>query len=172
MKNIELKIVLGDFSDIVKILRKNKAQFKGSLLQIDSYFNCKNGRLKLREINNKDFELIFYQRPDKKKSKMSNYQILKFEKRQANDIKAILKKSLGEKIAVRKERKLWIYKNTRIHLDRVDKLGNFLELETVIDKIDINKGKREHVNIIKMLKITKNKKLSKSYSDMIITKNL
>jgi len=170
MKNIELKIVLDDFSEVVRILKKSKARFMGSLLQIDTYFNCKNGRLKFREINNRNFEFIFYQRPDKKNSKMSNYQILKFRKNQAIDIKTILKNSLGEKIVVKKERRLWIYKNTRIHLDIVKKLGNFLELETVIQKNNIKNARNEHLEIINLLKISRFKKISVSYSDLLLAK--
>jgi len=170
MKNIELKIILDNFSNIIQILKKSGAQFKGELLQIDTYFNCKEGRLKLREINSRGFELIFYQRPDKKNSKMSNYQILKFKKNQANDIKTILKNSLGEKITVRKERKLWMYKNTRIHLDVVKKLGHFLELETVIRGDNLKNAKKEHIEIINLLKISRFKKISVSYSDLLLAK--
>ena len=170
MKNIELKIILDNFLNIVQILKKSGAQFKGELLQVDTCYNCKNGRLKFREINNEQFEFIFYQRPNKTDSKISDYQILKFNKNQAGNIKNILKKSLGEKVVVKKERNLWIYKNTRIHLDVVKKLGHFLELETVIQGDNFKNARKEHAKIINLLKIGRLKKISTSYSDLLLAK--
>jgi len=172
MKNIELKILLSNFRHISAILKKMGAKFKSRLSQIDTYYNCKNGRLKLREINGKNFELIFYQRPDTKKSKISDYNVLKFNRSNIEDIKNILTRAMGENVTVKKERNLWIYKNTRIHLDDVNKLGKFLELETVIDGINLINAKKEHEKVIKLLNIAQCKKIKKSYSDLLLNKNL
>lgn len=170
MKNIELKIIPDDFLRITKILKKSGAQFKGGLAQTDTYFNCKKGRLKLREINRKDFELIFYQRPDKKNSRLSNYQIIELKKEQVGNMKSILKGSLGEMVVVRKKRNLWIYKNTRIHLDTVEKLGHFLELETVVQENNLKNAKNEHIKVKSLLEIGKCKKISTSYSNLLLAK--
>jgi len=170
MKNIELKIILDDFLEITKILKKSGAQFKGRLAQIDTYFNCKKGRLKLREINRKNFELIFYQRPDKQSSRLSNYQIAEFKKDQAQNIKLVLSESLGVLVAVKKKRNLWIYKNTRIHLDIVEKLGHFLELETVVRGNSLKNARNEHAEVINLLRIDKCKKISTSYSNLLLAK--
>ena len=67
---------------------------------------------------------------------------------------------------------MWIYKNTRIHLDDVNKLGKFLELETVIDGINLINAKKEHEKVIKLLNIAQCKKIKKSYSDLLLNKNL
>lgn len=168
MKNIELKISLNNFSDIILALKLAGAEFKGKLVQTDTYYNCKTGRLKLREINNKDFELIFYKRPDKNGSEVSHYQIAKIEKNQLRNAKIILKASLGEKVIVRKKRNLWLYKHTRIHLDEVNDLGSFLELETVVKGINLMRAEEEHYKIIKLLSIDKFKKCNKSYSDLLL----
>jgi len=170
LKNIELKIILPDFQNVLVILKKIRAKFRGNLLQLDTYYNCKNGRLKLREINGKNFELIFYKRPDKKNSKLSDYQIIKLKKKQAKNIKFVLKRSLGEKVLVKKKRNLWIYKNTRIHMDVVKKLGHFLELETVIQGNNFKNARKEHAKIINLLKIDRLKKISTSYSDLLLAK--
>lgn len=170
MKNIELKIILPDFRNVLVVLKKIRAKAKGNLLQLDTYYNCKNGRLKLREVNGKNFELIFYRRPDKKNSKLSDYQIIKFKKKQAQNIKFVLSHSLGEKVLVKKKRNLWIYKNTRIHLDIVEKLGHFLELETVVRGNNLKNARNEHLEIIKLLKIGRLKKISMSYSDLLLVK--
>lgn len=167
MKNIELKIKLNDFKRVVSQLKKIGAKYINQLHQIDTYFNIKSGRLKIRNINNKIFELIYYQRPNKKSSKISNYQILNIKKNQIQKIKSILKKSLEVKIIIEKDRGLWQFNNTRIHLDRVKKLGNFLELETVVKK-NLEEARIEHSKIINLLNLKNYKKCSNSYSDLAL----
>ncbi|MEK7568297.1 MAG: class IV adenylate cyclase [Patescibacteria group bacterium] len=165
MKNIELKLSAGNFNKIIFCLKKARARHAGKLCQTDTYYNCRDGRLKLREINAQKFELIFYKRPNTNNSKISNYQILDINKKQAKIIKSILADALRTKNIIKKTRDLWIYKNTRIHLDKVSGLGRFLELETVIKK-NIKAAEVEHGEIIKNLKLSKYKKYGKSYSDM------
>lgn len=168
MKNIELKIKINNFGPILKKLKGLSAEYKGVLKQTDTYYKCKNGRLKIREINNKFYELIFYQRPNTLGQKISNYEVIKINDKQLSDFKNILKTSLGEKIKVEKKRSLWIYKNTRIHLDKVKKLGTFLELETMVND-NINKSRDEYRQISGILELKKYKKYKKSYSDILIS---
>lgn len=167
MQNIELKISINNFKDIINALRNIGSHYDDTLHQIDIYYFCKNGRLKLRNINNKNFELIFYQRPDKKIKKISNYRILQIKPNKFNSIELILDNALGKRIIVRKERKVWIYKNTRIHLDSVYGLGKFLELETVVKKINLKEAKREYNKVLKLLGLLKYEKCKESYSDLL-----
>ena len=167
MKNIELKIFLDDFKKIATLLKKIGARYKERLYQTDTYYNCKTGRLKLREINNRDFELIFYQRPDGGNSKVSNYEISNIKRGQLKTIKSVLTKLLGEKNIIKKQRDLWMYKNTRIHLDKVKKLGKFLELETIV-KNGFKEARVGHNEIINLLGLSKYKKYDKSYSDLFL----
>ncbi|OGY47999.1 MAG: hypothetical protein A3J65_00175 [Candidatus Buchananbacteria bacterium RIFCSPHIGHO2_02_FULL_45_11b] len=167
MKNIELKIKVNDFRRTEKRLKRLGAKYCGALNQKDTYFNCAEGRLKIRETNNKNFELIFYQRPDKSIDKLSNYSIVPINKAQLKRLKNILTLSLGIKVTVSKKRKLWLFKNTRIHFDNIDKLGKFLELETVLKKISKTKGKKEYFEIYNLLELTPFKKINKSYSDLL-----
>lgn len=171
MKNIELKISLDNFYPIIKILGKEKAKRVAILNQIDTYYNYPKARLKIREINNKYFEIILYRRPDKKSSKVSNYEVTKVDNQKTkNLVKKIFIGLFGEKVVIKKKRELWIYKNTRIHLDQVDKLGKFLELETVVNKINFAQAQTEHKAAIKILHLEKYSKISKSYSDLLIAK--
>ena len=39
---------------------------------------------------------------------------------------------LGVRACVRKRREVWLYRNARIHLDTVDGLGCFVEIEVVV----------------------------------------
>lgn len=170
MKNIELKISINDFRKIGPLLRKLRAKNNGKLHQVDVYYNCKNGRLKTRTINNEKFELIFYQRPNKNGVKTSNYQVSNIKPDKFKKIKSDLDNKFGEKTIVKKQRILWTYKHTRIHLDKVYGLGKFLELETVMKKINLDQAKKEYNEITKHLKLSKYKKYNKSYSDLLLSK--
>lgn len=71
--------------------------------------------------------MIYYERPDESELKISTYEIVELDVASAQKITSLLTKSLGIKIVVEKERNLWMYENTRIHLDIVQGLGCFSE---------------------------------------------
>ncbi len=169
MKNIELKLLINDFRKVSPCLRRIGAKHNGRLQQIDIYYNCKNGRLKIRSINNKKFELISYQRPNTNGAKISNYQISNIKPSRFKKVKSDLDNKFGEETTVKKQRILWIYRNTRIHLDKVYGLGKFLELETVVKKINLKQAKKEYNEVAKQLNLSKYKKYNKSYSDLLLS---
>lgn len=168
MKNIEVKVSIDNSKEIIKKLKIIKAKHLGILKQKDTYYFCPSGRLKLREINNKKYELIFYKRPNLKQSKISSYQIVNLDKKGSKELNLLLSQSFGVFVIVNKERDLWIYKNTRIHLDKVENLGNFLELETVVKGNNINKYQKEYSGVFNTLDLSKYTKQRKSYSDLLI----
>lgn len=170
MKNIELKVKINKFHRITEILKNNGAQFKGIMSQTDTYYHCRHGRLKLREIDNNKFQLIFYLRGDKKNSKKSDYYILNFTATDAAIAKKILKMSLLEKIVVKKRRALWMLRHTRVHMDTVVGLGNFIELETEVKKNSLSRAYKEHDEIIGLLGLEGLVKCSQSYSDILLRK--
>ena len=168
MKNIELKVRVKNFGVLRHALKLIGASHHGKILhQTDVYFNCHHGRLKLRTINNMYFELIYYIRPTQYAPKVSTYEILTLGAKQTKMIKKMLKQSLGKTIVVQKKRELWIYKNTRIHFDTVQKLGTFVELETVVKNITPAKAKEEHKKLIKLLNLKRFPKIKESYSDLL-----
>lgn len=169
MKNIELKVQVNNFLPFLPIL-KSKAKYGGMLNQVDTYYYCKNGRLKSREINNKEFELIYYQRPNTSESKLSDYQILSCNRITFKQVKRLLKAALGEKLIIKKQRQLWLIGTTRIHLDRVKSLGSYLELETVLKNSNYKKAREGHQQIINRLQLGRYKKINRSYSDLLPAK--
>jgi predicted adenylyl cyclase CyaB len=169
MKNIELKVKVGDRVAMARLIRKLGAEKNGILRQTDTYFDAPNGRLKLREEKSRDdADLIFYSRPDKKTSRLSEYDILKIAGADVKRMKRFLEKSLSIKVIVKKERTLFIHKNTRIHLDRVFGLGDYLELETVMTKQSLVEAKKEHAAVIEALSLDSCEKIPVSYSDLLM----
>lgn len=169
MKNVELKISVNGFSGISSLLRKAKARHVGETHQIDIYYYYENKRLKIRNINNKKFELILYKRPNITNVKISDYEVFSIKPSQVDCFRLLMEKIFKEHIVVEKSRDLWIYKKTRIHLDKVAKLGNFLELETVVNK-DLKSAKKEFEKIFNLLNLKKYKKYAHSYSDLLLRK--
>ena len=98
--------------------------------QEDTFFNVPKGRLKLRVITPDHGQLIYYQRPDAAGPKQSDYHIALTAEPQT--LKNVLARSLGIRGIVRKERWLYLVGPTRIHLDQVEGLGSFMELEVVL----------------------------------------
>lgn len=176
MKNIELKIKVDTLENVRahgalrEKLASNNAQEETILHQIDTYFKTEKGRLKLREINSSEYELIYYERPDESESKVSMYEIISFDKAGAEKIKAVFSATNGIKVVVEKKRELWLYNNTRVHLDRVEGLGEYIELETVVQDISMDEAQKEHQEVVRMLSLDDYKKCELSYSDILLNR--
>jgi adenylate cyclase len=128
-QNIELKVRCGDLDGVRRRALAIGATDAGGMEQRDTFFPARDGRLKLRELDGRG-ELIAYQRPDTAAAKASRYRI--FATDRASDLARTLELALGTCGLVRKTRALLLYRHTRIHLDTVDGLGTFVELETVL----------------------------------------
>ena len=98
--------------------------------QVDTFFRASNGRLKLREFAPDRGELIHYHRPDRSGPKQSFYS--RVQTNQPGALRQMLADALDIRGVVRKKRSLYLVDQTRIHLDDVDGLGEFLELEVVL----------------------------------------
>jgi predicted adenylyl cyclase CyaB len=98
--------------------------------QEDTFFHTPKGRLKLRQLQPDLAQLVYYERPDQDGPKRSNYHI--YETRDPAGLKTALSMALGVRGVVRKTRYLYLAGQTRIHLDDVEGLGQFMELEVVL----------------------------------------
>ncbi len=101
----------------------------GELVQRDTYFAAREGRLKLREEEGRPAELIAYERPDAARARTSTYR--RVEAPEPAALLAALDAALGTTVVVEKRRRLLQLGATRIHLDDVAGLGRFVELEAV-----------------------------------------
>ena len=102
---------------------------QGTLEQVDTYFEVPHGRLKLREQAGVAAQLIAYQRAAEDGNTESNYRIVAVP--DAAEMREALATALGVRVTVRKERRLFLWRGVRIHLDRVEGLGTFIEFEGV-----------------------------------------
>jgi predicted adenylyl cyclase CyaB len=100
------------------------------LEQRDTFFNVPEGRLKLREFPDGKGELIAYRRPDSVGPKTSEYFV--YRTSQPTQLAQLLARALGVRGVVQKRRLLYLVGQTRVHLDEVEGLGAFLELEVVL----------------------------------------
>ncbi|MGE5072017.1 MAG: class IV adenylate cyclase [Anaerolineae bacterium] len=129
--NIEIKARARDFSGIrarAEALTDTPVQV---IPQEDTFFTVGQGRLKLRVRSKGDpAQLIYYERPDQGGPKRSDYQI--FETQDPQALKQTLGRALGVRGVVRKTRFLYLVGQTRVHLDDVEGLGQFMELEVVM----------------------------------------
>jgi adenylate cyclase class 2 len=129
--NIEIKARCADLAAAREGARRLGAAHVGLDRQVDTYFRTRVGRLKLRESCLSGGQLIPYLRPDREGPKRSDYQVVPLS--DAVGVKRIMSEILGVHRVVTKEREIFLYENVRIHLDRVDGLGDFLELEAIVD---------------------------------------
>lgn len=130
--NIELKARLQSLASARQVAKSLADSRLPDQHQIDTYFNCQDGRLKLREIVGERAELIAYRRPDLSGPKASNYYVLPVS--EPERFKEALATTLGIRSRVEKHREIFLHKNVRIHLDLVKGLGEFLEFEAVLSK--------------------------------------
>ena len=74
-------------------------------------------------------QLIYYNRPNTIEPKLSNYQIFEVPDHDVESLKRVLSLAVGVVGVVRKVRKVYLIGQTRVHLDQVESLGSFMELE-------------------------------------------
>lgn len=167
--NIEIKAKSNNQDKIREILKSKNADFKGIDRQIDTYFKINNGRLKLREgkIEN---HLIHYQRENKEGPKQSNVTLFKSDPK--SSLKEILTKALGVLIIVDKQREIYFIDNVKFHIDIVENLGTFIEIEAIDNDGRIGKDKllEQCQFFLDLFKISQEDLISVSYSDLLLQK--
>jgi predicted adenylyl cyclase CyaB len=129
--NLELKARCSDLDVARARARQLATDWIGPEEQVDTYFSTRTGRLKLRESSRSGAQLIPYLRADEPGAKRSDYQVIAVE--DGAGLVRQLSAMLGVHRVVRKHREVALYENVRIHLDRVEGLGTFIELEAVWD---------------------------------------
>lgn len=127
--NIEIKARARNFEEI-KVRAERLSDTPVQVIpQEDIFFHTSQGRLKLRILAD-HAELIYYTRPNQDGPKRSDYHITRSNDPQ--NLKRVLELAYGIRGVVKKTRYLYLVGQTRVHLDDVDRLGQFMELEVVM----------------------------------------
>ena len=164
--NIEIKARVSDPEAILVRARKLTGAEPEIILQTDTFFHAEKGRLKIREFADGTGELISYHRPDAEGPKTSSYGISPTSK--ARVLIDVLAAALPVRGVVRKKRLLFLAGRTRIHLDQVEGLGSFMELEVVLaEGDDIKDGEREAAELMEKLGIKPEDLVRGAYIDLL-----
>jgi predicted adenylyl cyclase CyaB len=180
-QNLEIKCIYPDhrWAGIVA-LEQLEAVYHGRLIQTDTYFHIRPGRLKLRSERHEfadrksapiaRCELIHYSRPNCRAPKASQYRLLEVEDEQK--ALAFFTSALGIKVRVHKVRRLFLKDNLRIHLDSVSGLGKFLEFELIVSReYPLGRCEQQMADLLNMYRIAKSSLLRFSYSDLLLQRS-
>ena len=172
-RNVETKARCGSLAELASKLPAAGARYDGRLEQTDTYFAVDGARLKLREYahvfpdgrSERAAELIRYERPDTPGARDSDY--VRTPVADANACRAELAGRHGVRGVVRKRRELWLAGSTRVHLDEVEGLGAYVELETVIGDAPEETYREEHDALLALLGIRTADTIGGSYVDLV-----
>ena len=164
-RNVEIKAAVADLAAVEARARAIATEGPTDIGQDDTFFNCASGRLKLRQFADGQGQLIHYSRADEGGPKLSDYTLSATPS--PDTLREALGRALGTIGRVRKQRRLYLHGRTRIHLDRVDGLGTFVELEVVLeDGESIEAGEAEAHRIMKLLGIGSAQLVRGAYLDL------
>ncbi|MGH8259765.1 MAG: class IV adenylate cyclase [Steroidobacteraceae bacterium] len=165
-RNIEIKARLDDLEPLRYRLAALPLRGEEHLEQTDTFFQVAHGRLKLRELGDGSAELIYYERPDQPGAKLCRYERVRYP--DAPALKRVLTAALGVRGTVTKRRDVYLVGQTRIHLDAVEGLGTFLELEVVLDDADTPEtGQKIAADLLRVLQIAPESLVSGAYVDLL-----
>lgn len=164
-RNLEYKTKLINHKNILNIIKKLNANFVETLNQKDIYYKHPDFLLKLR-IEGDHQTLIYYNRNEKGEKRWSDYHLIQLT---GTNAEKYFSKIFKIEAKVEKRRDLYMFDNTRIHLDKVKYLGYFLELETLV--LNGNKDAEKRFKyIFKELELDKTIELRTSYRNLIFKK--
>jgi len=164
--NIEIKARVRDPASLAARVEAISDGPGEVLVQRDTFFRSPRGRLKLREIAGGRSELIWYERSDVAGTKRSDYLVTPVA--DGAGLRGVLAESLGVTAVVEKTRRLFLAGQTRIHLDAVKDLGDFLELEVVLRREQSeSEGHAIAAELMRRLGVDEVDLLECAYADML-----
>jgi homotetrameric cytidine deaminase len=166
-RNLEIKARDRDPARTLELALALGAADEGDLQQRDTYFDGARGRLKLREQEPGEHELIEYRRADESGARVSSYRRVRATS--APELLEALDAALGTLVVVTKRRRLLLRDNVRIHLDEVEGLGSFIELEAVAGpESDLAAEQAQVADLRARLEIGDDALVGESYSDLLL----
>ena len=164
--NIEIKARARNFEEIRRRAKSLSDTSVEVILQEDTFFNTEKGRLKLRILALNRGQLIYYTRPNQEGPKRSEYHI--YETSDPENLKRVLGYTYGIRGVVRKTRYLYLVGQTRVHLDDVEGLGQFIELEVVMEEGQSDaEGQATAEDLMSKLGVERGDLLEGAYMDLL-----
>ncbi|MGD8404715.1 MAG: class IV adenylate cyclase [Anaerolineales bacterium] len=166
--NIEIKARADNFEALKARAESLSDRPLRILPQEDTFFNTEKGRLKLRIQAPDQGYLIYYERPDREGPKRSDYHLA--ETKNPESLKKTLSLAYGIRGVVKKNRYLYMVGQTRIHLDEVEGLGHFMELEVVMREGQSDaEGQAIAEDLMRRLGIREDALIEGAYMDLLET---
>jgi adenylate cyclase class IV len=165
-RNVEVKARIASVEALLSRARALADGPEERIEQDDTFFACAHGRLKLRDFGDGCGELIHYERADAEGPKLSDY--VRAPTSDPAALREALARAHGVVGRVRKSRWLLMAGATRIHLDRVEDLGDFMELEVVLrDDQSVADGEAIAELLMAQLGICDEQRLAGAYLDLL-----
>ena len=165
-RNVEIKARVRDRRTLFARAQRIANSPPIEMMQDDTFFVCSNGRLKLRAFSVSEGELIFYRRDDSAAPRESQYIVTPTSC--PLKLRETLASALGECGRVRKKRTLFHVGSTRIHIDEVEGLGDFMELEVVLSEDQtVVEGIATARRVMQQLGISEQDLVEQAYIDLL-----
>lgn len=165
-RNVEVKARIDSVEALLARARALADGPEQRIEQDDTFFACAHGRLKLRDFGDGRGELIHYERADREGPKLSDY--VRAPTSDPSALREALARAHGVIGRVRKSRLLLLVGATRIHLDRVEGLGDFIELEVVLrDGQPVAEGEAIAAALMAQLGVPDDQRLAGAYLDLL-----
>ena len=165
-RNVEIKARIKNLKELEERIAAIADSGPVYIDQDDTFFNCRSGYLKLRKFSAAKGELIHYRRDGNPGPRKCEYMIS--ETTDPDNLKILLTVAFGEMGTVIKRRTLYMIGKTRIHLDLVEGLGEFIELEVVLSQQQsVSEGRDIVESLMKRLGINVSDLIERPYIDLI-----
>ncbi len=165
-RNIEIKARIASVEALLPRAQQLAGQGPTLIDQDDSFFTVPHGRLKLRQFADGSAELIHYHRADSAEAKASDY--VRVPVADPAALREALARACGLRGRVVKRRWLFLVGPTRVHVDRVQGLGDFMELEVVLgDSMSDDEGSAIAERLMADLGLADAERLSGAYLDLL-----
>lgn len=166
-RNIEIKAHIASVEALMPKAAAIADKGPIKIIQDDTFFRCESGRLKLRAFSKEEGELIFYRRANQQGPKESFY--LRSPTSAPETLRDSLSLAYGQAGRVKKHRTLFLAGRTRVHLDKVEGLGHFLELEVVLEEGEPTEvGVREAHELMAKLGVEPSQLIEGAYVDLLV----
>ena len=165
-RNVEIKARIESIEVLTRKVAALATEGPLEIAQDDTFFSCQAGRLKLRAFSKNSGELIFYRRANQSGPKESFY--VRSPTPEPESLREALTLAYGQTGRVKKHRTVFLVGRTHVHLDQVEGLGIFLELEVVLAGGEaLQVGIAEATELMVKLGVQQHQLLEEAYVDLL-----